>query len=137
MTIAVLLIELTALAGLATAGCGLVLYFRDRSCSQTDTECAGVQRSPRGRLFGVPNTAIGIVYYVGVIVAFALPESGLAQIARGAAALASLAAAALSIFLLWSLMAITRRACRVCLAGNSINLFLAGLVMGVLAVDQP
>ena len=147
MTPVTLLIELTCLAGLATACYGLALYVRERpgggSCgdapgaggqptgaaAEGTEQCSSVQRSPRGRLFGVPNTVLGIAYYLAVMGAFALPDSGAAQLARGAAALASLAAAAMSVFLLWSLMAITRRACRVCLAGNSINLFLCGLVL--------
>src|SRR5271166_654869 len=60
-----------------------------------------VVQTPRARLFGgIPNSAFGLIYYPCVAIAVLLPV----EVARQAAFLASLAAAAMSAYLAFSLL---------------------------------
>lgn len=119
------IIEAVAAAGLLNALYALATQARLRR--REGAACGSVLLGPRSRLLGVPNTLVGAVFYAGVMAAFALGRGQAGQWARGAAAVAGLAAAGVSVYLLWSLM---RRdgTCPICLAGNAINLVLAGLL---------
>ena len=90
------------------------------------TELTVVQ-TPRARLIGgAPNSAIGIAYYVLMIVAsffFFIPG------VRYAALCVACAAAAMSGYLAYSLLFVTRMPCVNCWTGHVVNwLLLASLV---------
>lgn len=80
-----------------------------------------VQRPAARLLFGVPNAALGIAYYVfvGIAIWFA---SGWMWIAVFAAVAA---AAVMSIYLAYSLLRITKMACPYCWTGHAVNWLLA------------
>ena len=126
-----MLIELFALAGAATAATGGALHMRSlRADGPPQGDCPDVMGHPHGRLFGLPNWIVGLGYCVAVMVVFALPaDVSAVRVVRWAVAVAAVAAAGVSVYLLWSLMAVVRRPCRVCLTANAINLVLTGLIL--------
>ena len=77
-----------------------------------------VVQTPRARLLGgVPNSSFGLIYYPCVAFASLLPF----EVARHLALLASLAAAAMSLVLAYSLLFKTRRPCPFCWTAHAIN----------------
>jgi uncharacterized membrane protein len=90
-----------------------------------------VVQTPRARLFaGVPNATFGIIYYALVAVAMLfIGAPGVRPAVLGAAGLA----AAVSVYLAYSLLYVTRMPCTNCWIGHAVNwtlfvLFLSGLV---------
>lgn len=83
-----------------------------------------VQRPAARLIFGVPNAVLGIVYYAFLGVAIWLAADGLWIILLGAAA----AAAAMSLYLAYSLLFVTRMACPYCWTGHAVNWLLAVFV---------
>jgi uncharacterized membrane protein len=78
-----------------------------------------VVQSPAARLIGgIPNAVFGLVYYPAVAIAVSLAHDDLA---RRLAFLASLAAAAMSLALAYSLLFRTRRPCPYCWTAHAIN----------------
>jgi len=88
-----------------------------------------VVQSPRARLFGgVSNGLVGVVYYVALIVA--LPFLG-ESIVWGFAFGASLLAGAMSVYLAYSLLFVTRRPCAFCWTSHAINWGLIALLLAL------
>jgi uncharacterized membrane protein len=86
-----------------------------------------VVQSPRARLFGgASNAAIGLVYYLALIAALPFLNRPLVWDAAFAAALA---AAAMSVYLAYSLLFITRRPCAFCWTSHAINWLLVVLLL--------
>jgi uncharacterized membrane protein len=81
-----------------------------------------VVQTPRARLFAVPNAAVGAAYYLLLIAAVWLGHGAPAAIA---ACLAASVAAGTSIYLAYSLLFVTKRACPYCWAGHVVNWLLA------------
>jgi uncharacterized membrane protein len=81
-----------------------------------------VVQTSRARLFAVPNAAVGIAYYLLLVAAVWFGHGTWAAIA---ACTAALVAAVTSIFLGYSLLFVTRRACPYCWAGHVVNWLLA------------
>lgn len=80
---------------------------------------ASVVQSPRARAIGgVPNAAIGILYYPSVALASRWFHVGGIWAVTLAA---SLAAAIFSIYLAYSLLFVTRRSCPYCWASHLVN----------------
>jgi uncharacterized membrane protein len=79
--------------------------------------CAVLFRSPRARLLGVPNAALGLVLY-GILAAGLL-----VRLPPLLLLLATVPAVAMSAFLGYSLIA-NRRECRICWAGHAANALL-------------
>jgi uncharacterized membrane protein len=83
---------------------------------------ASVVQSPRARLFGgVDNALIGLIYYPAVAVASLFFSVAPIRIATF---IAVAAAAAVSIFLMYSLLFITKMKCTNCWIAHSMNMFL-------------
>jgi uncharacterized membrane protein len=85
------------------------------------TEPSVVETS-RARIFGAPNAAIGIAYYVVLAAAVWLGHGRWVALAVSAAVLL---AAATSLYLAYSLLFVTRRACPYCWTGHVVNWLLA------------
>jgi len=86
-----------------------------------------VVQSPFARLVGgIPNAAFGLVYYPCVALAVSLGDG--ATLARRLAFAASLAAAAMSLALAYSLLFRTRRPCAYCWTAHAINWLLPFLL---------
>jgi len=81
-----------------------------------------VVQTSRARLFGPPNAAIGLAYYALLAAAVWLGHGTWIAIA---ACIGSLFAAATSVYLAYSLLYVTKRACPYCWAGHVVNWLLA------------
>ncbi|MGD0476253.1 MAG: vitamin K epoxide reductase family protein [Candidatus Velthaea sp.] len=87
-----------------------------------------VVQTPRARaLGGVSNAALGLAYYL--LLAAATFAFGVPGVWIGALC-AALFAAALSLYLAYSLLFVTRMPCRYCWTSHAINLLLPLLVFG-------
>jgi uncharacterized membrane protein len=126
--------------GLAVAGLAIACYFTalsyrliapdaafiPRFCRLGETTCARVIDSPRARVFGLPNSLLGVFYYlavIGIVVwgqAPAVVEIGLKTVAWGTVGL--------GLFLAYSLLFMTRIPCALCFTAHAINL---GLALGL------
>lgn len=83
---------------------------------------ASVVQSPRARLFGgVDNAMIGLVYYPAVALASLFLSDAPVRIAT---LIAAAAAAVVSVFLMHSLLYITKMKCTNCWIGHAMNMFL-------------
>lgn len=81
-----------------------------------------VVEQPQARLFaGLPNAAIGIIYYVALPLVIWL---GSARWQIAAVFVASLLAAAVSAYLAYSLLFVTRMACKYCFMSHVVNALL-------------
>jgi len=97
------------------------------------TEPSVVQQ-PRARVFGgVPNASFGIAYYALLLIAawfLATP------VVYDAALVAAVLAAALSVYLAYSLLFITRMPCPFCWTGHVVNWLLLGLLIAYPRISQ-
>ena len=95
-------------------------------CRLEERTCQTVLGTKYARVFGLPNSLLGVVYYVTLIVLLA------GGWATGSIGLALIVVAwftvALGFFLVYSLFFIIEIPCPLCLAGHTINLALAVLV---------
>ncbi len=86
-----------------------------------------VVERPAARLFfGIPNAAIGLAYYGGVLAA--LPFAGRPLVRRALRTGASLAATQ-SAYLAYSLLFVTRMPCPYCWTAHAANAVLAALIL--------
>jgi uncharacterized membrane protein len=113
------------LVGIAASGAALYGHYLVLPAWMTGPEicqlehggCAVLFRSPRARLLGVPNAALGLALYI-------LLAAGLVSgWPRTWLFLMTLPAVAMSAFLGYGLIA-NRRQCRICWAGHVANLVL-------------
>ena len=92
-----------------------------RFCHMGEQTCSRLIFTPRARVFGVPNSVLGQVFYTAVLLAvftqvlFVEPLFSLLLSA-------SLVTVALGAYLTYSLLFLTRVACRLCFASHAINL---------------
>ena len=83
-------------------------------------ELAGpsVVKSPRARLFGVPNSLLGVLYYLAVAVSVWFVHAPATAIV---VLLAVFFAGAISVVLAYSLLFVTRRPCPYCWTSHAVN----------------
>lgn len=97
-------------------------------CRLGEETCGTVVDSPRARLFGVPNSVLGQVWYLALLIgvptgiASMPPWSGLYLMA---AALTVVAGA----YLTYSLLFVTRVPCRLCFTSHALNLAIFVLLL--------
>ncbi len=85
-----------------------------------------VVQTPRARLFGsVDNAAIGMIYYPAVAVGSFLLTTPFALIA---VLMAACLAALVSLFLMYSLLYITKMSCTFCMISHAANFAIVGLL---------
>ena len=95
-------------------------------CRLKDRTCQAVLTTKYARLFGVPNSLLGVLYYSAVIV---LLSGGWTAAPIGTALIAAAwFTVAVGFLLVYSLFFIIRIPCPLCLAGHTINLLLALLL---------
>ena len=109
-------------------------------CAREGSSCVTVVQTPYARVFGVPNSLLGIIYYVAVIAGAATDWSygtnwgiHLADIFMGPSSLIKLAGAVtvvLGFYLIYALRRKLHTHCPMCYLGHAINatLFLLLLV---------
>jgi uncharacterized membrane protein len=100
-------------------------------CQLEERTCQTVLGTKYARVFGVPNSLLGVLYYLTVIL---LLSGGWAT---GTIAIATIAVAwstvALGMFLAYSLFFIIKIPCPLCLTGHTINVLLAILLTTILS----
>lgn len=112
----------TALA----AGTGLYvaghMYRKSRRAEKGELDEPSIVERPAARsLFGIPNAAFGIAYYGLHLVT--LPFLGSQTVRRGVVAASALALAQ-SLYLMYSLLFVTRMPCPYCWTGHAMNVAL-------------
>jgi uncharacterized membrane protein len=99
-------------------------------CQLEERSCQTVLGTRYARVFGVPNSLLGVFYYLTVILLLLVGWT------TGPIATATIAVAwftvALGIFLAYSLFFIIKIPCPLCLTGHTINLLLALLLTIIL-----
>ena len=118
-------VVITVLCGVGLYACVFMLRKGIRA-QRGELDEPSVVETPRARLFGgVPNAAIGVLYYTLVITGVWIPGAAAAiAIAAG-----SLAAALTSVVLAYSLLFVTRMPCRYCWTSHLLNWVLAALTI--------
>ena len=117
-----MLITLSLIVGAAASLAALYGHYRvlpgwltgPEICRLEDGGCAVLFRSPRARLLGVPNAALGVALYAVLATGLALGWPPLLL------ALFTLPAVAMSAFLGYGLI-VNKRECRICWAGHFAN----------------
>jgi uncharacterized membrane protein len=99
-------------------------------CRLEERTCQTVLGTKYARVFGVPNSLLGVLYYSTVILLLVIGWTA------GPIATATIAVAwftvALGVFLAYSLFFIIKIPCPLCLTGHTMNLLLAVLLTVVL-----
>ncbi len=92
-------------------------------CRMGEQACAAIVFTPRARIFGVPNSVLGQLFYAALATA---ALSGALDRAPPYYALlcASGATVLLGVYLTWSLLFVTRVNCVLCFTSHTINLVL-------------
>jgi uncharacterized membrane protein len=125
------LIWLALLGGSAASAAALYGRYRvlpawltgPRICRLEAGGCEVLFRSPRARLLGVPNAALGLLFYALLAAALMLEWPAWMLAAMAAPALA------MSVFLAWGLIR-NQRECRICWLGHVCNGVLFLLLLG-------
>ena len=89
-------------------------------CRMEEDGCMQLLHHRDARLFGLPNSLLGVVFYAMVIVVLVFEPNGIVWI-RYAAWLA----VAVSVYLLYSLFVIVKVPCPVCLIAHVMNIIIA------------
>jgi uncharacterized membrane protein len=142
-----LFILLLSLGGLADALYFTLAYYgRIRKarwvpeifCAREDSSCVTVVRTPYARVFGVPNSLLGVFYYVLLVVWIGfVPRhvSILGHILRPSETLGllllgvSLSTVILGFYLIYALRRVLHTHCPLCYAAHAINLILFVLLV--------
>jgi uncharacterized membrane protein len=136
------LVLLLAFAGLIDAGYFTLAYYgrikRARwvpeiLCASERSSCVTVVKTPYARVFGVPNSLLGIIYYATIIWWVALgPPVGMSRteifLAGSLLVLASVVTVALGAYLVYALRRKLGVNCPLCYAAHAINLVLMVLL---------
>lgn len=92
-------------------------------CRMSRATCASIVDTPRARVFGIPNSVLGQIYYLALLgglgggVLFAAPFYSFYLLASGLTVL-------LAVYLTYSLLFWTRVPCILCLTSHAINVVL-------------
>ena len=120
--------------GLAAVGISIATYFTAVAyrwvrpdarwipafCRMGEKTCASIVFTPRARVFGLPNSVLGQVFYLALLVGIPLGWPGqppLSLLYLGA----SLLTVALAVYLSYSLLFITRVPCVLCFTSHAVN----------------
>lgn len=97
-------------------------------CRLGERTCATIIDTPRGRLFGLPNSVLGQVFYVALLIG--VPAGLVTSTPWMWAYLAGSAlTVGVGVFLTYSLLFVTRVRCRLCFASHAINLVIFLLLL--------
>ena len=118
-----------AAAVAAALGCYVAGFMYRKAIRAERGELAepSIVEKPAARMFfGIPNAAIGLAYYGGVLAALPFADRPIVRSGlRAAAGLAALQSA----YLAYSLLFVTRMPCPYCWSGHAINALLLGLFL--------
>ena len=125
------------LTGLCVVGFGISSYFTGVAyhwvrpdtrwipavCRMGEKTCATIVFTPRARVFGVPNSVLGLLFYTTlavVAISGGLDDRGVLLVCLGASGLTVL----VGIYLTYTLLFVTRVNCVLCFTSHAINLVL-------------
>ena len=131
------------LAGLAALGFAIASYFTavayrwiraDESwipafCRMEDRTCASIVFTPQARVFGPPNSVLGQIYYLWLLLGVGtgrLDQPGVLAVSG----LASLLSVGLAAYLSYQLVYVTRVPCPLCFTAHGINTVICALLLG-------
>jgi uncharacterized membrane protein len=119
-----------ASAVLAAAGAAITAYLLHARLTGTSLVCATggcetVQSSPYAEVFGVPVAALGLVGFLGLLVA-ALARGEWARLAQAALALSALL---FSAYLVYIQLVVIEAVCQWCVAADLVTTGIAGLAL--------
>ncbi len=120
------IVSFLALAGLANALYFAMSYYgpsRGRLIPTTGSPCQTVMQTPDGRVLGLPNFILGMLYYLALIALSWTAEPTSRWMT--AAWIASWLAVLLGVYLVYALLFRLRVSCPLCMMGHAINLALA------------
>ncbi|OGX06692.1 MAG: hypothetical protein A3G87_00980 [Omnitrophica bacterium RIFCSPLOWO2_12_FULL_50_11] len=93
------------------------VFWIPRVCQLKEATCMTVLDTPRAKLFGVPNSAFGIILYAYLIADIFVFPSGIALIFLAFAVVRSL-------YLAYSLLFVTKIPCLLCFTSHVMNVVL-------------
>jgi uncharacterized membrane protein len=96
--------------------------FIPKFCRLDQSTCESILATPEARVFGIPNFSLGLVFYLALIVAIALPE--VLEKAYLLFVAASGLAVAMSLFLSYTLLLRLKARCALCFASHILNLII-------------
>jgi uncharacterized membrane protein len=123
---------------LITLLCGVALFAalfmlnKSRRAARGEIKGPSVVKSPRADLFGIPNSLLGAIYYPALAVAVWTIHGPIAALG---VLIVTLAAAATSAYLAYSLIFITRRGCPYCWTAHLVNWSLLALCCYIFLPD--
>jgi uncharacterized membrane protein len=117
-----------AILGLCAVGfyASAFMYRKSQRASRSELQAPSVVQTPRARaVAGIPNALFGLAYYAAL--AAAIPLMSVSPV-HVAALVASIAAAAFSVYLAYSLLFVTKMPCVYCWTSHVVNWVLPFLV---------
>ncbi len=96
--------------------------FIPKFCRLDQSTCASILATPDARVFGIPNFSLGLVFYLALIVAIALPE--FLEKAYLLFVAASGLSVAMSLFLSYALLFRLNVRCALCFTSHVLNLLI-------------
>lgn len=96
-------------------------------CRMGEQTCVSIVFTPRARVFGLPNSVLGQIFYVAILCGLPLGWIDQPMLWRSYLA-ASLVTVVLGVYLSYSLLFITRVPCKLCFTSHAIN----GLIFALL-----
>jgi len=100
----------------------------ERLCSPKVGGCMDILMTPYARVFGPPNSLLGIMYYVLMLGLAGTGHSTLGPAVLIGLQLLAWAVVAFSIYLAWSLLFKLRTPCVLCFFSQALNLLIALLL---------
>ena len=91
-----------------------------RVCRLEESSCQSLLHRPEARLFWLPNSVLGLVFYL-LVIASSLPARGLPPGLESVVLRASAVTVCVSVYLAYQLLAKLRVRCVLCLASHAIN----------------
>lgn len=136
---------MTAIAVLAVVGLSISTYFTAVAyrwvqpdaawipslCRLGERTCASIIHTPRARVFGVPNSVLGQLWYLTLLGSVAAGQLAEPIWWWGLLVAAAAATVALGAFLTWSLLFVTRVPCRLCFTSHALNLVIFVLLLAI------
>jgi uncharacterized membrane protein len=133
-----------SLAGLADAlyftfayygGVRRARWVPEALCAHESSNCLAVVKTPYARVFGVPNSLLGVLYYL-LLIAWAIGRQFLALEFRSYLIIfgdlllgVSAVTVVLGFYLIYALRRVLRTSCPLCYAAHAINVALAAVLI--------
>jgi uncharacterized membrane protein len=117
-----------AIAGLSLIGIYVSAYMlrKQTRASRGELTEPSVVTTPRSKVTGIPNSLLGLGFYCTILIFAPFLSNPLVWMS---AVVATIVAAAFSVYLAYSLLFITRMPCAYCWAGHAINWLLLTLLV--------